>query len=243
MANIIFIIGDTGTGKSTSMRNLDNEKTLIINVLGKELPWKGSRKQYSKDKKNIRQVSKRDAIIETLKLKKDSADIFILDDIGYSMTEEFFSTINVTGYEKFSRIGDNMQKIIKFAKDEISSEKTVIFMFHLEVDEKAALLKIKTIGKLLDDKYNPLGVTPMALFTKVEIGKEGNKYYFITQRSIDDDNNIVPAKCPEGMFPSSKIPNDLDYVLKCMHAYYNDEEMPPLPEGYATKEEDTTVTN
>lgn len=231
MANVIIVAGDTGTGKSSSFKNLNPDKSVIINVLGKELPWKGSRKQYNAEKKNIRKVTKSADIINSIKAKADDPDIenIIIDDIGFSMLEEFFEKANVPGFDKFSKMGSNMQSIIKYAKDQISPSKNVILCFHTEPSEKENALKIKLIGRMLDDKYNPLSIVTIALFTEVTFDEKKQPVFnFITNRTLNDDGNVIPAKSPFEMFNSVRIPNDMDYVIKCMNAYYNGEDVPEL---------------
>lgn len=240
MASIVFIVGDTGTGKTTSLRSLEPDKTLIINVLGKDLPWRGSRNQYSTKLKNIRVVNDRaniEATIRKVLESKPEVSTFIIDDVGFTMSEEFFKKVAVKGFEKFSEIGANMQKLISFARDVVPSEKSVIFMFHTDINEVSSEYKVKTIGKLLDDKYTPLGVTAIALFTDVVISeKDGNKFSFITNRSVGDNGIVIPAKSPDGMFPQTKIPNDMQYVIDCMNAYYDGLDTPPIPEYYENKD-------
>jgi hypothetical protein len=241
MATIIFVIGNTGSGKTSAMRTLDPERTLIINVLDKDLPWRGSRLNYTKKKRNIRHVDSQEKIIATIKERIEFVDTIVFDDIGYTMTEEFFNKMNVTGYEKYNQIGGNMQKIIKFAKNIEDNDKTFIFVFHADVNDGNKELKIKTIGKLLDDKYELLGITPIALFTKVSIdGKDEAKYTFITNRSIDNNGVTIPAKSPMGMFPSKEIPNDMAYVMECVHAYYNGDDVPQFEKENSEEKENSS---
>lgn len=100
MASIVFVVGDTGTGKTTSLRFLEPDKTLIINVLGKDLPWRGSRNQYSTKLKNIRVVNDRaniEATIRKVLESKPEVSTFIIDDVSFTMSEEFFKKVSVKG--------------------------------------------------------------------------------------------------------------------------------------------------
>jgi len=118
----------------------------------------------------------------------------------------------------------NMQSIIKFAQNQVPTDKNVIMTFHEDVADKQPLLKTKLIGKMLDDKYNPLAVVSICLFTSVSFNEEKKaEYSFITNRMINDAGLEVPAKSPEGMFPALKIPNDMQEVLNCMKKYYEGE--------------------
>lgn len=230
MANVILLIGDSGTGKSTSLKNLNSDETVIINVLGKELPWRGSRKDYNAQKKNIRKVSKAAEIIGSMTAKMNDPKVknIIIDDVGFTMLEEYFEKASITGYTKFSEMANNLQKIIKHAKDVVPEDKTVVLIFHSEKSDNNAF-KIKLVGKMIDDKYNPLSIVSICIFTEVAFNKDKQPMYnFVVNRSINDEGIVIPAKSPEGMFTETTIPNDLNYVIDCMHAYYNGDDVPVI---------------
>lgn len=110
-----------------------------------------------------------------------------------------------------------MQQIIKACKD--SKLETVTLMFHLDNDPMTGI-NIKTIGRLLQDKYNPAGVVDVMLVTNVEFGTDGApKYTFVTNRMLVAGKEI-PAKSPAGMF-ELKIDNDLAYVIEQINEYYS----------------------
>jgi hypothetical protein len=227
MGNVIIVAGDSGTGKSSSLKTLNPESTVIVNVLGKELPWRGSKKDYNPEKKNIRKATKSPDIIATIasRMLDPKIETIVIDDIGFSMLEEYFDKASVSGFGKFVEMSVNLQKIIKYAKDDVPADKTVIFMFHTEQNEKEALYKIKTIGKMIDNAFNPLSIVTICMFTEVKFDKEEKPVYnFITNRSINNEGITIPAKSPEGMFSESRIPNDMKYVLDCMNAYYAGDE-------------------
>jgi hypothetical protein len=223
MANVIILAGDSGTGKSTAMEGLDSDTTGIINVLGKDLPFKGSRSMYNKSKKNIISVHKSTDIINYMNLMvQGGCKTIILDDLGFSMQNEFFEKANVTGFTKFSVMGQNMQKIIMSAQM-LPADVDVFLVFHEDTDgsEGTTKRKLKLIGRMLDDKYNPLATVTIALFTDVSFdSKDGvPNYGFITNRTVLN-GEIVPAKSPKGMFSELKIPNDLALVKKAIMEYY-----------------------
>jgi hypothetical protein len=115
-----------------------------------------------------------------------------------------------------------MQQILSTAKNQ-RKDLNIIFIFH-EDDEISDRIKIgkkvKTIGMMLEDKYNPLAIVTVALFTDVSFDKDGKvEYNFITNRMMKNGITI-PAKSPEGMFEEIKIPNDLGYVVKKINEYY-----------------------
>lgn len=116
----------------------------------------------------------------------------------------------------------NMQSIIKAAK-EAPDDKTIILIFHEEKFEKEDKYKVKLIGRVLDDKYNPLAFATVVLFTQVNFDKSGKpNYEFVTNAAINSEGIKIPAKSPKGMFAQT-IPNDLALVVKEMNKYYNED--------------------
>ena len=226
MSKVVAIIGDTGTGKSRSLLNLKPEETFVINVLNKPLPFKGSAKLYNKEAKTMINSENYSVILNTMKSVNDNAKHIknlIIDDAGFIMTSELFARAKESGYGKFTEIGTHMQQIISQAK-EMREDLNVVFMFHEEDDisDKVKVgKKIRTIGQMLEDKYNPIATVSVALFTDVSFSKEGEaKYGFITNRT-QRGSIVIPAKSPEGMFPEAIIPNDLNVVFTKMNEYYN----------------------
>lgn len=226
MSKVVIIAGDTGTGKSTSIKNLKPTETYIINVLNKPLPFKGSKSMYNEANKNIANVSDWGTVktlIEGVAKNRPEIKNIIVEDIGFVMTTELFQRSKETGYTKFTDIGVHMQQILDTAKNQ-RDDLNVALLFHDEDDTSDKLKvgkKLKTIGQMLEDKYNPLAIVSVALFTNVSFDKDGKADYgFITNRTLMN-NILIPAKSPEGMFESIKIPNDLALVFKAMDDYYN----------------------
>ena len=225
MANVVLVIGDTGTGKSTSVKSLIPAETYIINVLNKPLPFKGSGSLYNGENKNISTTDSYNKVLDILKAINDKAPHIkniILDDVGFVATTEFFNRASEKGFDKFTDIGVHMQRIIEYCKN-MRSDLNVCLMFHEDDDVSDKIKigkKVKLIGMLLEDKYNPLAIVSVALFTDVSFDKEGKaEYNFITQRT-QTRGQIIPAKSPEGMFENVKIPNDLSIVFQKMKEYY-----------------------
>jgi len=226
MAKVVLVIGDTGTGKSTAIKSLDPKETFIINVLNKPLPFKGSSKLYNAESKNMQVLdswNKVVDILESINTKALHIKNIILDDIGFVATKEFFDRSSEVGFSKFSDIGVHMQKIIEKSKN-LREDLNVVLNFHEDDDisDKVKIgKKVKLIGQLLEDKYNPLAIVSVALFTDVSYDKDGAaQFSFITQRT-QVRGQTIPAKSPDGMFETAKIPNDLALVFKQMNEYYN----------------------
>jgi len=225
MAKLIAIVGDTGTGKSTSIEKLDPKETFVVNCMGKPLPFKGSSKSYSTEQKNSMSTTQAASILALMeKIHKEAAHIknLIIDDSGFIMTDLFFAKAMETGYTKFTEIAKAYQSMLSKAKS-LRNDLNVVLMLH-EDDEVSnstkVKKKVKTIGKLLDDQYSPLSAVSIALFTAVTYDKEGQPVYnFITNRTSINGVEI-PAKSPKGMFKELYIPNDLSLVFKQADEYY-----------------------
>ena len=216
MAKVIIVAGFSGTGKSTSIRNMDPAKTYILNVLGKDLPFKGSRKLYSTEIGNMGVTDSYKLVPKAIEAAvKKGYKHMIIDDIGYIMSTEFFDRVEEKGYDKFNSIGSHMQQIIKAAKD--SELETVTLFFHLDNDPNTGV-QLRTIGRLLQDKYDPAGVVEILLVTNVKDSPEGPVYTFVTNRTTIA-GNILPAKSPMDMF-DLEIDNDLDFVINKINEYY-----------------------
>jgi hypothetical protein len=224
MANVIAVIGDTGTGKSTSVEKLDPSQTFVINCSNKPLPFKGSSTLYSPEKKNMVYIVTGAEITAMLGVLEKQPHIknIIIDDSGFVMTELFFLKASETGYGKFTEIAKAYQSILTNAKN-MRADLNIAFMLH-EEDKVSNAVTVKrtakTVGKLVDDQYNPLSVVSIALFTSVTYDKEQNaEYNFITNRAMINGVEI-PAKSPRGMFDTLKIPNDLNLVFTKAREYY-----------------------
>jgi hypothetical protein len=225
MAQGVLIIAESGAGKSTSIEALNPKETFIINVANKPLPFKGWKKKYtiwSKDNPTGNMYDKAtpeniEACIKYVSEKRLEIKNLIVDDFQYMSSFEFFDKANEKGYEKFTSIGAHLARISKMPKD-LRDDLTVVFLTHAEEGtdvEGKRKFKAKTIGKMVDEKLTLEGLFSVVLFGKVKKNKEGEiRYIFETQTTGDNT-----CKSPRGMFESFEIPNDLNYVIKCMKDY------------------------
>lgn len=225
MANIIMLLGKSGTGKSTSIKGLDPKETVVINVLGKRLPFKGSNALYNKENKNLFQRESYTDIISLIQNISDKAvnvKNIILDDFIYVMRKEYFSRARETGYNKYTELAQHFQQIISTC-EKLRDDLTVFMILHSEdvqSDKVTTGYKVATVGNLVDNCYNPLEVVPMVLYSSVKYDDKGNiEYGFYTHRCKEGVVEI-PAKTPDEMFEEDFIPNDLGYVVKKMNEYY-----------------------
>lgn len=218
MSNATLIIGESGTGKSTSIRNLDESETFIINVLDKPLPFKGFKKRYikvSKDGGNYFVSDDYNDILKSIKYISDNRPEIkniIIDDYQYIMANEFMRRAMDRGFDKFTEIGQHAWKIIEYSV-KCRDDLFFFFLSHSELDS-AGRFKCKTIGKMIDNTITLEGMFTTVLHTTVMDGK----YKFITQ-----NNGVHIAKSPMGMFESIYIDNDLNQVKTHMNNYYSGE--------------------
>lgn len=225
MANVVIILGPSGTGKSTSIKNLNPDETVIFNpVRSKKLPFKGCNKLYNKEKENfflINNYFKLNKGLEYINTKGNVKNI-IIDDCIYVMRKEYFDRAKEPGFNKFTDLAVHFQSVIETCED-LRPDLNVFLMLHSEQvqsDNAIAGYKVSTVGKLLDQQYNPVEVVSMVLFSAVRFEDNKPIYGFYTN-AVMEKGAVIPAKSPEGMFDEEFIPNDLSLVCQKMDEYYN----------------------
>ena len=224
MANVVMLLGKTGTGKTTSIRTLNPEETIIINVLGKKLPFKGSNSLYNAEKKNLFRIEDYQQMINLLQACNNQPHVknIILDDCIYIMRKEYFKRAKETGYGKYTELAQHFQQIISTC-EQMREDINVFMILHSEdvqSDKTTVGYKVSTIGQLIDNQYNPMEVVPMVLYSAIKFDEKGKPTYgFYTHASMEGTVQI-PAKTPNEMFDEDFIPNDLGAVVKAMNEYY-----------------------
>lgn len=221
-SKLIGIVGQTGTGKSTSIKHLDPKETYIINVAKKELPFKGSEKLYNLDNKNYKEVDDANEISRLLKTISEKAPHIkqiIIEDSNYIMGFNMVAKATETGFTKFSLMAKDMVDLVRTAR-QLRDDLIIYYFTHPETIEDGGEIvgyKIKTAGKLIDNQINLEGLFTVVLYTNVEEKKDGAiDYNFVTNRY-----KKYPAKSPDGMFAEIKIPNNLQEVSNTIREYYN----------------------
>lgn len=201
MAISCLILGESGTGKSASLRNFKRGEVAVINVAGKPLPFKSDLPMLVTDKYP--------EIVKALKnMKTPSA---VIDDAQYLLANEFMRRSGELGYQKFTDMAKNYWSLIaETINKELPQDKIVYLTSHIERDQNGNE-KVKTVGKLLDEKITVEGLFTIVLKTHVEDGK----YTFITQNSGYDT-----VKSPMGLFDSISIDNDLKMVDDRIRDFY-----------------------
>lgn len=225
MANIGIILGPAGTGKSTSIKNLDPKTTVVFNILKKRLPFKGSAKLFNNDNHNLFELNNyQDVIKYLINIGEKGKHIknVIIDDSIYIMRKEYFDRAKENGYAKFTDLAIHFQNIIETCEG-LRSDLNVFFILHSEPiisDNVITGYKIATVGKLLDQQYNPIEIVPIVLFSGIQFKENKPHYGFYTHATLEK-GAVIPAKSPEGMFEEDFIDNDLAMIVNAMEEYYN----------------------
>lgn len=230
MANIA-IVGKSGTGKSTSLGNFPElgieglvpKETVIVNVSGKDLPFKGWKKKYSgkvSEGGNYMESSNSDDIaklIQYISEKKPEFKNIVIDDSQYLMSFEFMRRAKESGYGKYTDIGVNFAKVAEAARTTRKDLK-VYFLWHPEEDS-AGNMKMKTVGKIIDAYLTLEGLFTVILYTRVTTDPQDRAVY----QFVTNNDGTYPAKSPYGMFTEKYIKNDLGAVSKAID-FYNEGE-------------------
>ena len=226
MANCVIVMGASGTGKSTSIKGLNPAETVVFNILGKKLPFKGSAKAYNKEAKNMFQVEDYSSLNQFLVgIDKNAVHVknIIIDDGIYIMRKEYFKRAKESGFGKYTELAQHFQSIIQTCET-LREDLNVFFMLHCEEvvsDGTIIGYQLATVGKLLLSQYNPVECVPMVLFAAIQYDDKGNASYGFFTHRCKNNGVEIPAKTPDGLFEQDFIPNDLGVVVKAMDEYYN----------------------
>lgn len=203
MGFAVLILGASGTGKSTSLRNFKKGEIGVLNVGKKPLPFRG--------KLDVANTADYELIEKTL--MKNTYNAYAIDDSQFLMVYENFEHAYEKGYDKFTKMAVNFQELLNVIINGTSNDTIVYLLHHIDFDDMGRA-KAKTIGKMLDQQLPIESAVPITLLTQTD----SEKYTFIT-------NGLPPAKSPLGMFEDKEIENDLRMVDETIRAYW---ELAPL---------------
>lgn len=195
MSNVVLLLGRSGSGKSTSLRNFKVGEIGVFSVAHKRLPFKSQigvalHPTY--------------ALIEK-SLKQNKLKAYCIDDANYLMAFDNFAFAEETGYNKFVRMAKSFEQLLVTASN-LDDDTNVYFMMHSDVDSDGRE-KPKTVGRMLDSQLCVEGLFPIVIDARTRISEDGTPVYeFITQ---NDGTNL--AKAPVGML-DPVMPNDLKEV-------------------------------
>lgn len=209
----VLVLGKSGSGKTTSARNLDPATTVICQVEKQRLPFK---QKFPMVLKPATYSNTSALFKEIAEGKRPNIKRVILDDSQFFLVNEFFDKANEKGYEKFTSIALNFRNLIHYVNIALPTDVIVYFLHHTMLDDFGNI-KAKTIGKMLDEKLTVEGCFDIVLMT--EHDQDG--WHFRTHTGGND-----PVKTPIDMFEDDLIPNDLTVVDKAIREYYEMEEAP-----------------
>lgn len=220
MANTSLIMGESGVGKSTSLRTINPSETFIINILNKPLPFKGYQKNYKtfdNENRNGNYYTTAEAkkIINTIKFvnsERPEIKTLVIDDFQYMMASEYMLRASEKSYQKFVDLAVNVWDVIKLMQS-CRNDMNCFVLSHSDIDVNG-VSKFKTIGKMLDEKITIEGMFSVILHAMIV----DKKNVFLTQ---NDGKHI--ARSPIGLFDTAYIENDLKFVIDKMNEYYNEE--------------------
>ena len=207
----VLIEGESGSGKSRSLKNFKPGEISIFNVAGKPLPFKNNGLAAISVAKLVeanKGKSRYDVIKAAMFRSKSKA--FAIDDSQYLMAFDSFDKAKEIGFGKFTDMAVNFERLIEFVINALPSDVIVYFLHHVELTD-GGKFKAKTIGKMLDNQLTVEGLFSIVLFCTAD----ENHHYFITQ-----SRGISTAKSPEDMF-NDEIENDLKFVDTKIREYWN----------------------
>ncbi len=199
MAIPVLIIGESGSGKTFSIRNLDPNTTGILSVEKGRLPFKG-------DFKVMKNATYGDI---TKALRRANMATYVIDDSQYLMVNEEFDRFNENGYQKYAEMALNFRNLVHMINKELPDNIIVYFLHHTQ-ETASGKIKAKTIGKMIDDKLTLEGCFDIVLMARIM----GDQYVLQTK---GEQGSTV--KSPVGMFDADQIPNDLSLVNKAIADY------------------------
>lgn len=211
MSYATLILGESGTGKTASLRNLNPKNTLLIQPVRKPLPFRAKNWHEIKSKGdggNIFVCNDAQKIVACM--KRAPQDVIVIDDWQYILSSQFMARRNEKSFDKFTDIGGAGYDIVQ-AASQLAENKRVYVLAHTATDEMGNV-RIKTLGKLLDEKIVVEGMFTTVLRTFVD---PGTGYFFLTHNNGHDT-----VKSPMGMFKENQVENDLAAIDDVICDYY-----------------------
>lgn len=196
----VLILGESGSGKSASLRNFSPEDVSIFNVAAKPLPFR--------KKLPIKSTSDYEVIKQGIAASKKKA--FVIDDSQYLLCFESFAKAKETGYGKYTDMALHFYNLVQFVIRQTPPDTIVYFLHHTETDSNTGKIKAKTMGKMLDNQLTVEGLFAIVLLCFTD----GKRHKFITQT-----DGMTVAKSPMEMF-DAEIDNDLKAVDTAIRTYY-----------------------
>lgn len=209
MSIATLILGESGTGKTSSLRNMNPDDCLLIQSIKKRLPFKNNGWKYYEQGKggNIFHTDDSSRMLAAMKATKKK--VVIIDDFQYLMSNEYMRRFNEKGFERFNDIARHAWDVLMLA-NELPDDVRVYVLSHIQTDDFGNQ-KIKTIGKMLDEK-----ITIEGLFTIVLKTSGSNNDYRMSTKNNGSDT----VKSPLGLFEEDFIDNDLSMIDKSICDFF-----------------------
>lgn len=221
MGLVNLVLGESGSGKSTSLRNFEKSEVLVFNIADKVLPF---RKKLNVINLRKASYSERYSLIKQgISKYQDKCKVFVIDDSQYLMAFEMFDRAKEVGYNKFTDIALDFKNLLDFVQTSTNDDVTVYLLHHTELNENGKI-KAKTSGKMIDNQLTLEGLFSIVLMTR---SYDGN-FKFLTQ-----SDGLDPVKTPLEMFNEKEIDNDLKAVDKVIREYYE------MPSPYKEESEES----
>ena len=212
MSKAVLVMGESGSGKTTSLRGLEPESTLYLDADGKGLSWKGWRKQFNTENKNYIRTSDPQTVAQALRQagKTERIKTIVLDTINGVMLDTEMERIKEKGYDKWTDLAESAYSLCQLAS-RLRDDQVVIITGHSETittEDDYRQTRLKTNGRKLEK------IVLESKFTTVLLCEQRNGEYVYVTRGEN-----TTAKTPLGMFDSDQIPNDIKLVLKALKEY------------------------
>lgn len=207
MGLAVLVLGSSGSGKSTSLRNFEKEDVLILNVAGKALPFR--KKLNNLDLRKCNGSERYSVIKQTLSKYKDKCKTFVIDDSQYLMAFQMFDRAKEVGYGKFTDIAVEFKSLLDFIAN--LDKDVIVYLLHHTDTTDDGYIKAKTSGKMIESQ-----LTLEGLFTIVIMAKNNDGVYKFVTKS----DGLNPVKTPIGLFEDVEIDNDLKFVDSEIRKYY-----------------------
>lgn len=196
----VLILGESGSGKSASLRNFEPADVSIFNVAAKPLPFR----------KKLPMKSTADYSVICQGIQQSQKKAFVIDDSQYLLCFESFAKAKETGYGKYTDMALHFYNLVQFVIRQTPPDVIVYFLHHTDTDGNTGKVKAKTMGKMLDNQLTLEGLFSIVLMAYTD----GKKHVFVTQ-----SDGMTTCKSPMDMFPA-EIDNDLKAVDQAIRAYY-----------------------
>lgn len=196
----VLILGESGSGKSASLRNFEPSDVSVFNVAGKQLPFR----------KKLAMITTANYNVIAAGIQKSQKKTFVIDDSQYLMCFESFAKAKETGYGKFTDMALHFYNLVQFVIRQTPADVIVYFLHHTDTDSNTGKIRAKTLGKMLDSQLTLEGLFSIVLMAYAD----GKKHVFITQ-----SDGCTTCKSPMEMLPA-EMDNDLKAVDLAIRDYY-----------------------